>query len=311
MSVHRPHVEAEVESIERATLDAVPPQATATLDGWLLAFDDGTVGRAHSAVPLTHAADGPAARSVSLAAIEAAYAARGLPALLRVPMLGAFAPWADALRDAGYAQGKPTSVWTGEAATVLAARRSPRTQAGAPALTSEQMPGPLSDPPSDPTSGPTSEPTSAAMAAQKLAPTSPGSGLTAQLLASPDDGWRDVFLGEGFDPVDGASRVAILARARHAAFACVRDEAGLTLAAGMGSYSHGWASIHGMRTRKAWRGRGLASAILHLLAQEAVRRGIARMFLQVERGNEGARSLYAGLGFQPAWDYAYWSRRSG
>ena len=45
---------ADIEAIERATLDAVPPEQTAVLDGWLLGLDRGTVGRAHSAVPLTH-----------------------------------------------------------------------------------------------------------------------------------------------------------------------------------------------------------------------------------------------------------------
>ncbi len=258
-----PLTDADVAAIERATLDAVPPQAVQTLGGWLLALDHGTVGRAHSAVPLGHDPAGPAAQGASLAGIEAVYAAQGLRTVLRLPMLPAFDAWAEALRRAGYAQGKPTSVWTGTADAVLA-----------------RVAGRAASPPAAP----------------------------ASLLAQPDEGWRAVFLGEGFDPVDGASRVAILARARHAAFACVRDASGGTVAAGMGSYSHGWASIHGMRTLAAWRGQGLASAILRALAAEAVRRGIERMFLQVEQGNAGARSLYAGLGFVPAWDYAYWSR---
>ena len=56
----------EVEAIERATLAAVPPQRLVQWQQWLLAFDDGTVGRCHSAVPLHH--DAPVAGA--LAAIE-------------------------------------------------------------------------------------------------------------------------------------------------------------------------------------------------------------------------------------------------
>ena len=42
----------DVEAIERATVAAVSPLAVEELDGWLLPFDDGTVKRARSAVPL-------------------------------------------------------------------------------------------------------------------------------------------------------------------------------------------------------------------------------------------------------------------
>src|SRR5688572_17123458 len=51
-----PLLPADVESIERATLAAMPPSASEEHEGWLLAFDPGTVGRAHSAVPLRHEA---------------------------------------------------------------------------------------------------------------------------------------------------------------------------------------------------------------------------------------------------------------
>ncbi|MEI6661181.1 MAG: hypothetical protein WCL01_03585, partial [Comamonadaceae bacterium] len=45
----------EVESIERATVDAVCPPDRMELAGWLLPFDSASVGRAKSAVPLHHA----------------------------------------------------------------------------------------------------------------------------------------------------------------------------------------------------------------------------------------------------------------
>jgi len=250
---------ADVEAIERATLDAVPPQAMDSVGGWLLGLDAGTVGRAHSAVPLRH--EGEVADAGVVALIESRYAAHGLAAVFRVPVLPSFGAVHAELAQRGYIQTKPTCTFTG-------------TPEGMRALKAERQ-------------------------AQG----------EAELLAAPDDAWRALFLGEGFDPVDGASRVQILGRARHAAFARVRL-AGDTVAAGMGSYSQGWASIHGMRTLAPHRGKGLASSILMALASQAQRRGLARAFLQVERSNTGAQSLYARAGFVHAWDYAYWYPRS-
>ena len=44
------------------------------------------------------------------------------------------------------------------------------------------------------------------------------------------------------------------------------------------------------------------------MAQEADRRGIERVFLQVDAANAPALSLYRRLGFTTAWPYAYWRR---
>ena len=241
----------DIEDIERATLDAVPPEATARLGRWLVAVDRGTVGRTHSAVPMDHSATDARV----LEPIESVYAGAGLRATLRVPAQRSFVAFRAALLARGYVRSKPTSAFTGSVAAMAQ----------------------LAD------------------------------GAAAELLAEPDDAWRAVFLGEGFDPVDGASRVEILARAQHAVFARVRVD-GETVAAGMGSFSRGWASVHGMRTLAPYRGRGLASQLLGALAREAGRRGLDRAFLQVEAGNSGARALYRRAGFTPAWDYAYWTQ---
>jgi ribosomal protein S18 acetylase RimI-like enzyme len=131
-------------------------------------------------------------------------------------------------------------------------------------------------------------------------------GAPAGTADRPDAAWAAVFTGEGFDAVDGASRVATLSRAPGALFASVR-EGDATVAAGMGGFSHGWASVHGMRTAQAHRGRGLAGRILSTLARAALERGIARMFLQVEQSNTTAQSLYRRAGFTTAWSYSYWN----
>ena len=127
----------------------------------------------------------------------------------------------------------------------------------------------------------------------------------ADVAARPDDAWAAVFLGEGFDPVDGACRVRAFSRAPDAVYASVRDD-GRTLAVGIASFGFGWASIHGMWTDRAHRGRGLAGRVLAGLADAARARGIDRVFLQVEEGNAPARALYARAGFTPVWRYVYW-----
>ncbi len=241
----------DIEAIERATLDAVPPEGTARMGRWLVAIDHGTVGRAHSAVPMDHTATD--ARVV--APIESIYDANGLGTVFRVPVQRAFVAFRAELMARNYARTRPTGVYT--------ARLS------------------------------------------RMAELSEGTAV--ELLAQPDDDWRAVFLGEGFDPVDGASRVQLLARAQHAVFARVCVD-GQTVAAGVGSFSRGWASVHGMRTLVPFRGRGFASQILGALAREAQRRDMARAFLQVESANTAAQALYRRAGFSLAWEYAYWSR---
>ena len=241
----------EIEAIERATVAAVSPQAQEEIAGWLLPFDDGTVGRAKSAVPLSH-------ESCDLALlddIEARYAAREVPAMLRIPGVAAFDPWREALARRGYAPGRPTHVETAATRDVL------RVADGARVVTAPQ----------------------------------------------PDAGWASVFTGEGFDPVDGASRMARLARTPAALFASVHED-GATVAAGMAAFSHGWASVHGMRTARHCRGRGLAGQVLSALAQAALERGYENMFLQVEAQNTAARALYRRAGFAHAWTYTYWKK---
>lgn len=123
----------------------------------------------------------------------------------------------------------------------------------------------------------------------------------------PDEAWMAMFLGEGLDPVDGASRAAALARAHNSRYASLRD-GGETLACGMACFAESWLSVHGMRTAAAHRGQGLATRVLAAMAQEAQQRGIDRVFLQVDASNSPALSLYRRLGFTVAWTYGYWQQ---
>ena len=130
-----------------------------------------------------------------------------------------------------------------------------------------------------------------------------------------DDAWVGVFMGEGFDPVDGAHRVRLLRRAQDAVYAGVRlalepDAPEQLGAVGCACFSHGLVGVHGMRTRPRFRGRGLARQLMAAMGVEAQRRGIVDAFLQVEVENHLARSLYARIGFEPAWTYVYWQQPS-
>ncbi len=239
----------DVQAIEHATLAAVPPRLAEECQGWLVALDPGTVGRAHSAAPLHHGAPSPG----SVHAVEALYAREGLPPVFRLPAVPAFDGLRTQLAAAGYRGAKPTLVQL--------------------AAVHDAAPG-------------TRE---------------------VRIDAWPDAGWEEVFLGEGFDPVDGACRLALLRRSRDAVFArIVRN--GRTVAVGAACFSQGWCGLHGMRTAPTARRGGCASAIVAALLREARSRGIAQAFLQVEQGNAAAQSVYRRFGFETAWGYDYWKR---
>jgi ribosomal protein S18 acetylase RimI-like enzyme len=129
----------------------------------------------------------------------------------------------------------------------------------------------------------------------------------AEVLAAPDAGWAQVFVGEGFDPVDGANRVRALTRSPDAVYGLVRED-DRSLAVGVAAFGHGWASIHGMRTVAARRGEGLGGRVLAALGGAAKARGLTKAFLQVEEGNLAGRALYARAGLEIAWRYLYWSK---
>ena len=233
--------------MERATVAAVAPPEVLELGGWLVPLDDTTVGRAKSAVPLSHTPSFDA-----LPEILAAYAERGLRASLRI----ADTPALDGARRYLAARGlhahKPTLVKIGDV--------------------------------------------------ERLAAFADGG---VEILSAPDEGFASVFLGEGFDPVDGAQRVRVLKRSPDAAFAAVRVD-GRTVAVGAASFGHGWGGVHGMRTAGDQRGRGHAGRILAALGREMQARGVRRVQLQVEEPNP-ARALYRKAGFTAAWRYEYWA----
>ncbi len=101
--------DTDIASLERATLDAVAPPARQEMDGWLLPFDQSTIGRATSAVPLRHCD----LDSQHIAAIEGLYAARGLQAAFRVADVSGLAGIHAVLAQRGYQAQQPTLVQVG------------------------------------------------------------------------------------------------------------------------------------------------------------------------------------------------------
>ena len=221
---------AGIERLERDTVAAVAPPEVLEIGGWLVPLDDGTIGRAKSAAPLSHDIG-----SEALGEIEAAYRDRGLKPAFRIADIASLAPVCAELTRRGFAPEQPTIFKTGSI--------------------------------------------------DKLAAFSEAS---ARILQSPDDAWAAVFLGEGFDPADGAHRVATLTRSPGAIYGAA-GESGATQAVGVMSFGAAWAGVHGMRTAPAHRGKGLAAAILAAKGREARARGATRVFLQVEEANPARR----------------------
>jgi N-acetylglutamate synthase len=126
-----------------------------------------------------------------------------------------------------------------------------------------------------------------------------------ELHATPDAVWSETFAGAGSDPLDGAQRVAALAREPSTLFASVRAN-GRALAVGAASFGYGFMCVHAMRTDPTQRRQGLARSILLELANRAHSLGVQRAVLQVECDNTPALTLYRNAGFEPAWTYRYW-----
>ncbi len=119
----------DIEAIERATIVGVSPAELEPLDDWLLPYDAGTIGRAHSAVPLQHDHCDPSA----IAEIESRYRARGLRPSFRLADVATFDPLRDELRRRGYREKQATLVQSATCEAMLrAARDAPAETAPAP-----------------------------------------------------------------------------------------------------------------------------------------------------------------------------------
>lgn len=115
--MHRPATPAQIEAIERATLEALAPTHLHALGHWLLPFDPADVGRARSAVPLRH--DG--LDLDALPALCAHYRQNGWPVVFRLADVPGLRHWHTALQTHGY---RPSAAVQVQIATVQVLREA-------------------------------------------------------------------------------------------------------------------------------------------------------------------------------------------
>lgn len=106
---------ADIDGLERAIVASVAPERVVELPQWLVPLDDGAIGRAKSAVPLTHAADPD-----TIEDIEQIYLAARLPPAFRVAETPSLAGVTDELARRGYAAATPTIMKLGTAGGLAA-----------------------------------------------------------------------------------------------------------------------------------------------------------------------------------------------
>jgi GNAT superfamily N-acetyltransferase len=138
-------------------------------------------------------------------------------------------------------------------------------------------------------------------------------GFDVELTDAPTDGWLDAYWsvesnrGRTRDDI-AVCQEFLLNPGLPAAFAAAHD-GDEVMGVGQIVFERGWGGVQCMATGVAHRRRGVASAVLHALAEEAHRRGVMQMYLAVMAGNDGAEALYERAGFRPAHEYMYLTDR--
>lgn len=104
-------------------------------------------------------------------------------------------------------------------------------------------------------------------------------------------------------------RTVLLASGLPAVFAAACVD-GTVIGTGQLVVDRGWGGVQCMATSRSNRRQGVAQAILHALATEALCRDVQRLYLAVMADNEPAVALYATAGFEVAHEYSYFTERS-
>jgi len=138
-----------------------------------------------------------------------------------------------------------------------------------------------------------------------LPPVPDVSRAEAAVSSHPDAEWLSVQVERGRYATARGVFVGILERlGGRAGFARVRS-GGACVAVGLGVVDGPWLGIFAMLTVPEARRTGAGKAVLHALTGWGRERGAERAYLQVERDNAPALSLYAASGFTPAYEYHY------
>ena len=114
--------------------------------------------------------------------------------------------------------------------------------------------------------------------------------------------YRETLHGSG--TAAAARRRVMLRIGPPAGYALLRLD-GEPAAVALGVAERGWLGVFCVATLPAFRRRGAARILMSALGAWGRTAGARRVYLQVEEGNEAARALYAGLGFETLYRYHY------
>lgn len=237
------------------------------LGGWLLRAADGFTGRANSALPL---GDPGLPLDDALAAVTGWYRARGLPPMIAVPLPA----------DGPAPAQVPENRLAPHHLDHHLSERSWLTRSGPAFVMTAELPA-------------------------AAAPAGLPAGAEFRVDDEPDDAWLAMYHYHGYDKQPPVSRKLLLSAAAQA-FASIRaDDGHQVLAIGRLSIADGWAGITAVEVNAGHRRAGLGTALTASICDEAVRRGVRRVFLQVVTSNLAARALYARCGFRYSHRYHY------
>jgi GNAT superfamily N-acetyltransferase len=121
----------------------------------------------------------------------------------------------------------------------------------------------------------------------------------------PGDDFAALLLGGSRSEADGRERLDILSRIELPHACITAYDKGVPVACGTGTLVAGWVGINLMRTDPARRRSGHAQRVLSAIARWAEGKGVSRLYLNVEEGNNAARTLYAKAGFNTIYAYRY------
>jgi GNAT superfamily N-acetyltransferase len=256
------------------------------LGDWLLRAADGFTGRANSALPL---GDPGLPVDAALDYVTRWYGARGLPAMIAVPLPLGYDPSDPAGDPSDPAVRSDDADLSGSAAAPAAASAfGAALDAGLTARGWSARSGPafvmVADLP--------------LAAAEVELPA--GAVLAADPV--PDEGWLARYHYRGTDSRPPVLQT-VLTSAEDQAFVSIRSGPDVLAVARL-SIADGWAGLTAVEVDPSRRRAGLGRAITAAACAQAMARGARQVFLQVETGNAGARALYERCGFR----YSHWYR---
>jgi len=288
--------------LEELAANAWPARITQTVGGWRLRYTDGITRRANSVWPnlstlSTHPekfrtaplsiveATSPKAGmgqnfsgehpqlnqtnlAEQLATVENFYAQRNLPARFQICPAAQPPTLDETLTQRGYQKDAPTNVQTTSIATILKKLEIKKPKR-------EKIEHDL--------------------------------GTKVTINQHLNDAWFESYCqAEALSTKAIGVRRGILQRiAPVTGFAHIAGADNAPAALGLGVVERGWLGIFCMTTKPEYRRRGLASTLLHALADWANQQGATNAYLQVMVSNKAAQKLYTRVSFETRYQYYY------